>query len=185
MTTAILSGGPQDGKLLEVQAGRLNVAVARYTPARPHPPKPSRWHPFKRRRWQPPPPPQLPEMLVVTYKDSGKTDSSGRHIYTLDSDWKPYCGPDLAIDADLIPGLAAALYAVDPFIRHHPQTRWVMNNAWYMKIRAELGADSGDDPESWVPEPGDCVLGTRITVRADGDRPHIENPAFAASKEPA
>jgi hypothetical protein len=54
-----------------------------------------------------------------------------------------------------------------------------MNLEWYMALRrAFLPLDLPDDDEArdettWTPDPGDMVLGYRITVTEDGGAPHL------------
>jgi len=58
-------------------------------------------------------------------------------------------------------------------------THWVMNLEWYKAIRrASLPPDLPPDDEArdeskWEPDPGDMMLGWKITVTGDGGRPHL------------
>lgn len=48
---------------------------------------------------------------------------------------------------------------------------WVMDMAWYKKIRRV--ADHSDEA-TWVPNPEDRMFGQPIVVRETGGKPHIE-----------
>jgi hypothetical protein len=59
--------------------------------------------------------------------------------------------------------------------------RWVMDLASYREVRAVCRAagaiyPEGDDPENWVPDPKDRLMGLCVEVREDGGVPHIERP---------
>ena len=56
-------------------------------------------------------------------------------------------------------------------------THWVMSLEWYKAIRrAFLPEDAGDearDEAKWEPQPGDMMLGWKVTVTGDGGKPHL------------
>ena len=168
--SAILVGGPSDGKEIATRARIIETVFAMperiWTPA----PRPAWWrHPVRWFRWQPPPPPKPPKLIQLRYEADGTTDS-GRRVFRLTSPWQPYRGPDAnSADDNLYEALAHAMYAVHPVIRQDLATRWVMNPDWYSRICR--------DPEM-VPWPDDTVLGMKIRVTDDGGAPHLENPRF-------
>ena len=60
-------------------------------------------------------------------------------------------------------------------------TRWVMDLASYKRVRAACAAagavyPEGNDPEAWVPHPGDQLFGLPVEVRENGGEPHLEEP---------
>ena len=75
-----------------------------------------------------------------------------------------------------------AYSAADAWTRQDSRTRWVMDLAWYKRIRAAGEASSGrcTDPATWTPDPGDMLFGIRISVRPGGGAPHLEAPARPA-----
>ena len=70
-----------------------------------------------------------------------------------------------------------AAYDAHPSWRNLTTTHWVMNLDWYKKIRRgflrEDASDEDRDELKWVPDPGDMVLGYKITVTGDGGEPHL------------
>ena len=98
-------------------------------------------------------------------------------------------GPDIDAGADLYHAMADAMYGVHTFIRNDRETCWVMSRDWYDRLRAkayELGdrEDPEPDPEKRVPQPGDQILGIKMTVTEDGGPPHLENPRYPQDWEP-
>lgn len=56
-------------------------------------------------------------------------------MMTMDGGW--FKGPEIDTTDDLYKALVAAMYAVDPVIRHNnTHIRWVMSLDWYRRIRA-------------------------------------------------
>jgi hypothetical protein len=59
---------------------------------------------------------------------------------------------------------------------------WVMDLGSYKEIRAackEAGAvypPGEENPEDWVPAPGDLLYGLPVEVHENGGRPHLEFP---------
>ena len=60
--------------------------------------------------------------------------------------------------------------------------RWVMDLESYREVRAACLAagavyPEGDDPEKWVPDPGDQLFAIPVEVRDGGGAPHLERLA--------
>ena len=58
-------------------------------------------------------------------------------------------------------------------------THWVMDLEWYKAIRRAFlppglpPDDDARDEAKWDPQPGDMMLGWKVTVTEDGGQPHL------------
>jgi hypothetical protein len=181
---ALLAGGPRDGARITVgETSAITAVYAKRIRVLFHPPRPAWWrHPVQWFRWRPPPPPPPPELIQLTYRDTGKTDNGAR-VFQLAGDWPWFKGPEAGDDENLYKALMVAFAAVDPVLRHDPETRWVMDLDWYKRVRAMMMVPIGnddEDPGKWVPSPQDMLLAIPVTVTDDGGAPHIENRRYPA-----
>jgi len=51
-----------------------------------------------------------------------------------------------------------------------------MNPAWYRQVRAAAEVTTGNrtDPDAWIPDPAGVLFGIPVSVRDDGEEPHLE-----------
>jgi hypothetical protein len=182
----LLEGGPYDGRLIAAESAVVSMVYAKPIPPVVPPDEPPSWwrHPIRWLRWRRRSPKFLlmPEPQQLTYRDTGRIHDGAR-VYAVDGNWVWFRGPQAVENGDLLRSLAAAYGAVHPMIRQDRQTRWVMDLAWYKRIRAmsisRVDPDY-DDPDKWVPSPLDLLLGVEIAVMDDGGVPHLENRRYPA-----
>jgi hypothetical protein len=167
MHQAVLAGGPEHGRRLEIASSRpryIHLETSGWMPAMfTQPPRPSVWrHPLAWRRWQKVMARPVPDPQSCVYRHNGFL-ADGTPVY-----W--YGGPDTAPPASpeaVVRHLFTVLNEASPYDRLPGRGHWEMGMEWYTAIRAAPTLSPGPLDDSLFGNPVKITFGSPRYVTRD------------------